>query len=140
MEYTYITEVSEMGEKELKKALEIREIQKKKMPDFVRSDSWKVKRLEDSGWRKPKGLDNKMRIQRKGWPPIVKIGYRKIKLARYLHPSGLKEVLVHNKNELEGLDPEKHIVRIASSVGRKKRIEIIEEAQKLGLKIANPRI
>lgn len=132
----FITEVNNMKER----ALKIREIQKKKLPDFVRSDSWKVKRLKDSGWRKPKGLDNKMRIQRKGWPPIVKIGYRKIKEARGLHPSGLEEVLVRNVKDLNGLDKEKHIIRVASSVGRKKRIEIIEEAMKLGLKIANPRI
>lgn len=123
---------------DLERVLEIREQQKRKMPDFIRSDSWKVKRLEDSGWRKPKGLDNKMRIERKGWPPRAKIGYRKIKKARYLHPSGLKEALVHNKKELVGLDPNTHIIRIAGSVGRKKRIEIIEEAQKLGFRIANP--
>ncbi|HLI46501.1 MAG TPA: 50S ribosomal protein L32e [Geobacterales bacterium] len=129
-----------MDKKNLKRALEIREVQKHKMPDFVRADSWKVKRLENSGWRRPKGLDTKMRIQRKGWPPVVKIGYRKIKIARDLHPSGLKEVLVHNVKELQALDPEIHIVRIASTVGRKKRVEIIDEATKMGLKIANPRI
>jgi len=140
MAFTYIIGVNDMKSKELERALEIREEQKRKLPDFVRADSWKVKRLEDSGWRKPKGLDTKMRIQRKGWPPIVKIGYRKIKKARYLHPSGLKEVLVHNVKEIQGLDPNIHIIRIASSVGRKKRIEIIEAAQKMGLKIANPKI
>ncbi len=143
MAYTYIIEVSEMkriskGTERPKRALKIREAQKKKMPDFVRSDSWKVKRLEDSGWRKPKGLDNKMRIERKGWPPRVKIGYRKIKEARYLHPSGLEEVLVHNVKELNGLDPKVHIVRIASSVGKKKRAEIIEKAREMGIKVANP--
>ncbi len=142
MGYTYIIGVSKMKHKskefkKLSRSLKIREFQKSKLPDFVRSDSWKVKRLEDSGWRKPKGLDNKMRIERKGWPPRVKIGYRKIKEARYLHPSGLREVLVHNSKELSELDPNIHIVRIASSVGKKKRIEIIEKAKELGLRIAN---
>jgi len=126
--------------KKIEKILKIREKQKSKLPNFVRNDSWKVKRLEDSGWRKPKGLDNKMRIQRKGWPPIVKIGYRKIKIARNLHPSGLIEVLVHNVKDLTNLDKNKHIVRISGKVGKKKRLEIIEAANKLGLKIANAKI
>jgi Ribosomal protein L32E len=113
---------------------------KSKMPKFIRSDSWKVKRLEDSGWRRPKGVDNKMRLKRKGWPVLVSIGYRKIKKVRGLHPSGLKEVLIHNPSEVAGLDPEKVIVRIASSVGKLKRIKIIEECNKLGIKVANPKI
>jgi large subunit ribosomal protein L32e len=120
--------------------LKIWKEQKKKIPDFIRSDSWKVKRLENSGWRKPKGLENKMRLKRKGWPPIVKIGYRKIRSVRGLHPSGLKEVLVYNEKELVGLDPENTIVRISSSVGKLKRIKIIDECNKLGIKVANPRI
>ncbi len=106
-----------MSERELK----IWKEQKSKMPKFIRSDSWKVKRLEDSGWRRPKGVDNKMRLKRKGWPVLVSIGYRKIKKVRGLHPSGLKEVLIHNPSEVAGLDPEKVIVRIASSVGKLKK-------------------
>jgi LSU ribosomal protein L32E len=124
--------------RKLEKALKIREEQKRRMPDFIRADAWKVKRLEDSGWRRPKGLDTKMRLKRKGWPPVVNIGYRKIKEARYLHPSGLVEVLVHNTEEVKKLDKNKHIIRIASSVGKKKRLQIIEIANKLGIKVANP--
>lgn len=37
--------------RKLEKALKIREEQKRRMPDFIRADAWKVKRLEDSGWR-----------------------------------------------------------------------------------------
>lgn len=125
-----------MNERDLK----IWNKQKREIPKFVRCDSWKVKRLEDSGWRRPKGLDNKMRLKRKGWLPLVNIGYRKIKSARGLHPSGFREILVHNPNEVAGLDPEEVVVRIASSVGKLKRIKIIEECNKLGIKVVNPKI
>jgi large subunit ribosomal protein L32e len=39
--------------------------------------------------------------------------------------------------ELEGLDPRRHAVRIASAVGGRKREEIIRRARALGLRILN---
>ncbi|MDG7039035.1 MAG: 50S ribosomal protein L32e, partial [Nitrososphaerota archaeon] len=46
-----------------------------KKPKFLRQESWRYKKLKPN-WRKPKGIDNKMRLQEKGWPPLVKVGYR----------------------------------------------------------------
>ena len=79
-----------------------------------------------------------MRLQVKGWPPLVKVGYRTPKKYRGLHPSGYEEILVHRPEDLEKLNPETHAVRIAGSVGMRKRILIVEEAEKLGLKVLNP--
>ena len=110
---------------------------KLKRPEFVRQESWRYVRVKPS-WRRPRGKDSKMRLQVKGWPPLVKIGYRTPKDYRGLHPSGYKEVLVYRPEDLQGLNPEVHAIRIASSVGIRKRLLIVEEARKLGLKILNP--
>ncbi len=114
----------------------VREL-KLKRPKFVRQESWRYIRLKPN-WRKPKGKDSKMRLQVKGWPPLVKVGYRTPRTYRGLHPSGYKEVLVYRPDDLEGLNPEVHAVRIAGSVGMRKRLVILEEAEKLGLKVLNP--
>ncbi|MCF3653688.1 MAG: 50S ribosomal protein L32e [Aigarchaeota archaeon] len=110
---------------------------KLKRPEFVRQESWRYVRIKPN-WRRPKGKDSKMRLQVKGWPPLVKIGYRTPKDYRDLHPSGYKEVLVYRPEDLQGLNPEVHAIRIAGSVGMRKRLLIVEEARKLGLKILNP--
>jgi large subunit ribosomal protein L32e len=78
-----------------------------------------------------------MRDRRRGWPKLVNVGYRSVRRARSLHPSGLQEVLVHNVAGLEGLDPQVSAVRIAHTVGSRSRIEISERAKELGLKILN---
>ena len=114
----------------------VREL-KLKRPKFMRQESWRYTRLKPN-WRKPRGRDSKMRLQVKGWPPLVKVGYRTPKKYRGLHPSGYEEILVHRPEDLENLNPETHAVRIAGSVGMRKRILIVEEAEKLGLKILNP--
>ena len=112
-------------------------LMKIKRPEFVRQESWRYVRLKPN-WRKPRGKDSKMRLQVKGWPPLVKVGYRTPRKYRDLHPSGYREVLVYRPEDLEGLDPEVHAIRIAGSVGMRKRLMIVERAKELGLKILNP--
>jgi large subunit ribosomal protein L32e len=111
---------------------------KSKKPRFRRQESWRYVRIHEA-WRKPKGIDSHMRLSVKGWPPLVKVGYRLPKAVRGLHPSGLKEVLVHNVKELEKISPDKEVARIASTVGKKKRIEIARRAKELGIKLLNAR-
>ncbi len=104
---------------------------------FRRKDSHKFKRVGES-WRKPRGLKNAQRKKKKGNIVMPNVGYRSPKKGRGLHPSGLKEVMVHNPDGLEGIDKEKEAVRIGSSVGRRKRTLIVEKAEKLGLRVLNP--
>ncbi len=105
-------------------------------PKFVRQESWRYIRLAEN-WRKPKGIDNKMRKQVSGVPPLVKVGCRGPKKARGLHPSGYKDKLIHNIRDLEKLDPKTDAARIGHSVGRRKRVDIVNKANALGIKVLN---
>ena len=106
-------------------------------PAFVRQESWRYVRIHPE-WRKPKGVDSKMRRQDKGWPPLVRVGYRGPAGARGLHPSGHYEVLVHRPADLDGLVPGRDVARIGRTVGAKKRDAILARATELGIRVLNP--
>ena len=118
-------------------ALRTRKRQKKRKPHFVREESWRYKRVAAT-WRRPKGIDSKMRLKKKGRPKSVGVGYRSPRLVRGFHPSGFQEQVVTNIRDLEAIKPET-IVRIGRTVGLRKRIQIIEKAEELGLSIINTR-
>jgi large subunit ribosomal protein L32e len=121
------------------KALKVRACAKAKKPKFVRAESWKYKRFSLS-WRKPRGLDNKIRRKILGWPPEPSMGYKGPKIARYLHPSGYREVIVNNESDLSTIDPNSQAARIAHTVGKRKRTGIIATAKELNIKILNVKI
>ncbi len=123
------------GERPLKK----RQLSKHKKPKFKRQESWRYKRVKEN-WRKPCGIDSKMRKKVKGWPPSPEVGYRSPKKIRGLHPSGYVEVRVQTVEALNGLDPETQAIRIARTVGGKKRVEILALADERGIHVLNPRI
>jgi len=123
--------------KELLELLELRRSVAEARPRFVRPESWRYVRLHPE-WRKPKGLDNKIRKSFKGYPKRVKIGYGGPAKARGYHPSGHLDVLVHNPAQLDELIPERDAVRIGRRVGAKKRAEILKRATELGLRVLNP--
>ncbi len=120
-----------------KELLQLRKKIADKRPEFVRQESWRYDRLAPN-WRKPKGKDNKMRRQVSGVPPLAKVGYKGPRKSRGLHPSGYNDILIFNTNDLAKIDPKVDAVRIAHTVGNKKRIEIVTEATKLKMKILNP--
>ena len=123
---------------DLTKMLELRAKIKSRTPYFRRFESWRYVRLHEE-WRKPKGIDNHQRLSVKGWPHLVKIGYRVPKEVRYLHPSGYRDILVHNMKELEALSPDTDAARLAGGVGKRKRIELATRARELGIRVLNGR-
>jgi large subunit ribosomal protein L32e len=123
-------------DKDIKLKLGIRRRQKKHRPKFRRQEWFRYKRLGKS-WRKPKGLHSKMRTNKKYRPNVVRVGYGSPKAVRGLHPSGFKEILVYNVNDLKDIDPKTEAVRIGHSVGTKKRIEMEKKADELGIRVLN---
>lgn len=107
---------------------------RKMSKDFKRPENWKYKRLGDK-WRKPRGAKNPARRGAAGRPALPSPGYRKPADKRGLHPSGKEDVLVHRPADLQGLEPEKHIVRIGATVGRRKRLRIFKKAKELKLEV-----
>ena len=124
---------------ETKENLLIRAAQMKKQPKFRRQEWYRYYRLARSGWRKPKGMQSKQRLNMKYRTPMVRVGYGKIAAVRGLHPSGFEDVLVNQPSDLDGLDPERQAIRIGASVGNRKRANIHDRADDLGLRVLNRR-
>jgi len=124
---------------DMKAALALRAAQKKKTPSFRRTEWFRYKRLSRSGWRAPHGMDNKQRRNYKYRGSLVRIGHGKVAAARFLHPSGFREVMVHNVADLEAVDPETEAARVGATVGGRKREHIYARADELGVRVLNRR-
>jgi large subunit ribosomal protein L32e len=106
-------------------------------PQFNRQDYHKKKRTPTS-WRRPKGTLSKQRRGIKGKGDTVEAGFRTPNAVRGKHPSGFEEVRVHNADDLDGVDGDREAVRIASTVGARKRERIEEQAEEQEIRVLNP--
>ena len=135
----YMVKQKPVLDEEMKAALALRAAQKKKTPSFRRTEWFRYKRLSRSGWRAPHGMDNKQRRNYKYRGSLVRIGHGKVAAARFLHPSGFKEIMVHNVGDLEAIDPETEAARVGGTVGGRKRETIYARADELGIRVLNRR-
>ena len=119
-----------------KKLLEIRKDLKSKKPNFIRQDSHKKAEIK-TRWRAARGLHSKMRLGFKGYRKTPSPGYRSPIKVRGLHPSGLKPIIINNISQLSTIDKESQGAIVASSVGVKKKIDILNKAKELGIRILN---
>ncbi len=110
----------------------------KRKPEFKRVDYHRHKKLRRSGWRKPRGIQNKSRRYKKGKFLSPSIGYGNKSTEKGKHPSGYFEVLVSNEKELNEVDKETQAVRFSSKLGKRKKSQLYAKAQELGLKVLNP--
>ncbi len=116
--------------------IDLRKKLKAKKPKFLRQEATRKKRLSNK-WRKPKGIDSKMRLKLKGYRKLVSKGYKSPASVRGFLENGKKPVLVSTIAELGSVDKNAYSVVLSSKLGLKKRLELIKKALALGLDIYN---
>jgi len=102
---------------------------------FIRKDTHKKKRLA-LVWRKPKGITNKKRLRRKGHSANVNPGFGTKASDRGKNKQGLMITLVYNLDQLKKINPKTQSALLAG-VGKKKKVELIAEAEKLKIILVN---
>merc|ERR1711920_1180673 len=90
-------------------------------------------------WRKPRGIDCRVRRKYKGSTLMPNIGYGSAKATKFRMGNGFYKFLVRSPADLEMLlmHNEKYAVEIAHNLGAKKRKEIVERADQLRLHVTN---
>merc|ERR1712048_749271 len=113
-------------------------IVKKKTNKFKRHQSDLHARVSES-WRRPKGIDSRVRRKFKGKVLMPNIGYGSNKKTRHVLPDGFKKFLINNVSDLELLMMynRTYAAEVASSVSRKTREAILERAKVLDIKVTN---
>merc|ERR1712168_159968 len=113
-------------------------IVKKRTKKFTRHQSDRYMKLSRN-WRKPKGIDNRVRRRFKGMYVMPNIGSGSAKNTRHMLPTGFRKVLVHNVKELEVLmmQNKKFCAEIAHGVSAPKRRQLVERAQQLAIRVTN---
>ncbi|KAK7017934.1 60S ribosomal protein L32 [Halocaridina rubra] len=113
-------------------------ILKKRIKRFIRHQSDRYVKIR-SNWRKPKGIDNRVRRRFRGQRLMPNIGYGSNKKTKYMLPNGFKKVLIHNIRELEVLMMQNRTfcAEVAHGVSSRKRKEIVERANQLSIRLTN---
>uniref|UniRef100_H0XI30 60S ribosomal protein L32 n=1 Tax=Otolemur garnettii TaxID=30611 RepID=H0XI30_OTOGA len=114
-------------------------IVKKRTKKFIRHQSDRYVKIKRN-WRKPRGIDNRVRRRCKGQILMPNIGYRSNKKTQHILPSGFRKLLVPNVKELEVLlmCNKSYCAEIAHNVSYKNRKAIVERAAQLAVRVTNP--
>lgn len=103
--------------------------------NFTRKDAHKKARIGNK-WRKPKGLQNKMRLQKKNRPQKVKPGFGTKNEEKHKDKKGLEIIQIQTKEDLKNINPKKQTILIPN-LGAKKKLDLIAEAEKQKITIHN---
>eukprot|EP00270_Netrium_digitus_P020255 TRINITY_DN827_c0_g1_i1.p1 TRINITY_DN827_c0_g1~~TRINITY_DN827_c0_g1_i1.p1 ORF type:complete len:134 (+),score=33.16 TRINITY_DN827_c0_g1_i1:72-473(+) len=113
-------------------------IVKKRTKRFIRPQSDRRICVKPS-WRRPKGIDSRVRRKFKGTVRMANIGYGSDKRTRHVLPNGFRKFVVHNVAELEVLmmHNRKFCAEVAHAVSTQKRKAIVERAAQLNINVIN---
>ncbi|KAL4193544.1 hypothetical protein AMTRI_Chr06g177260 [Amborella trichopoda] len=115
-----------------------KKIVKKRVKKFKRPQSDRKISVKEN-WRRPKGIDSRVRRKFKGVTLMPNIGYGSNKKTRHYLPNGFKKFVVHNANELDLLlmHNRTFCAEIAHNVSTLKRKSIVERAAQLDIAVTN---
>ncbi|MCB9362442.1 50S ribosomal protein L32e [Candidatus Woesearchaeota archaeon] len=109
----------------MKELLDIRKAVKSKKPTFSRQDSHKKPKL-GTVWRRPKGLQSKMRLMKRGYKRRPEVGWGSPKSVKGLSPEGLMPVSIASAADVEALDAKKDGAMLKRTLGTRKKSEIVK--------------
>lgn len=115
-----------------------KKITKKRVKKFIRPQSDRRICVKQN-WRRPKGIDSRVRRKFKGVTLMPNIGYGTDKKTRHYLPNGFKKFVVHNVKELEVLmmHNRTYCAEIAHNISTQKRKAIVERAAQLDVVVTN---
>ena len=113
-------------------------IVKKKTNTFARFQSDRFDRVKES-WRKPRGIDNRVRRKFRGSKLMPKIGYGSNKSTRFQLQNGLYPFDVKTVKDIDLLlmHNEKYAAVISHNLNARNRKLVLERAAELNIKIIN---
>lgn len=89
-------------------------------------------------WRKPRGIDSKIRVEKKGHGATPKVGYKNHSAVRFARKDGTFEHLVHNERELLAIAGDKTKVAVlAHGLSRRTWASLQKAAASKGIRIVN---
>lgn len=118
------------------KLLEVRKAVKRRKPNFQIQNSNDPKKRFAGRWKRPKGLQSKMRERRKGNPKYIEPGYGSPVAVKGATAEGLLPVVVMSVAGLEKLGAD-HGVVISATVSMRKKALIAKAATERKLKLLN---
>ena len=118
------------------KLLEVRKAVKRRKPNFQIQNSNDPKKRWPGRWKRPKGLQSKMRERRKGNPRYIEPGYGSPAALRGATTEGLFPVVVSNVSDLGSVTGDSGVV-VSSTTGTRKKAEIVRAAVERKLKLLN---
>ena len=110
----------------------------KRLKPFKKHHSDRYKKVGES-WRKPRGIDSCVRRRFRSTVRMVNIGYKNDKRTRHTIQDGLRKFLITNLKDTEILlmNNKTHAGEIASTVSARLRVDILNRAKELGVRITN---
>jgi len=120
---------------DVKRLVQVRKTIKSKKPVFRQQDFHKKRRLA-AKWKRPTGLQSKMRHQFRGYSRRVKQGWRSPAEIRGFSMSGLEMVTIFTIKDLDNIKSHQGII-ISSNLGLRKKIEIMDKALQLKIPVLN---
>ena len=116
--------------------LAVRNAMKLRKPNFHVQNSNDPKKRFAGRWKRPKGLQNKMRERRKGNPRYIEPGYGSPATVKGATREGLFPIMVSRASDLTKVK-EGFGAIISATVGLRKKAEIVKAATEKKLKLLN---